>query len=362
MEWAPPALRGCRRGRDERLRARRARARGRGERVRRRCQPPTWRACRPTGCCRRASATRAHNVPAGDGVELIYSSAVPAENVERAAARERGIPERPRAELLAELTGLRRTIAVAGTHGKTTTASMLVHALRGAGLDPGWLVGGSVGAGLANAEWGSGEWLVVEADESDRSMLSLNVEIAVLTNVELDHHATFASLDELREAFRRVPRRPSARGHLGPARAAGAARRARRPLRRRGGDPDRRGLMLPLASRRRCAWPFPVCTTRSNAAGALRGRPAGRRAGRARDRRPRRLPRSRPALSAARPHRAGCGRVRRLRAPPDGGRRHPRGGAHARAPAAGGGIPAPPVLAHGSAGARVRPWPWRMPT
>src|ERR1019366_9328255 len=72
----------------------------------------------------------AENVPGGEGVEVVYSSAVPAENVERAAARERSIPERPRAELLSELTALKRTIAVAGTHGKTTTASMLVHALR----------------------------------------------------------------------------------------------------------------------------------------------------------------------------------------------------------------------------------------
>ncbi|HYM54971.1 MAG TPA: UDP-N-acetylmuramate--L-alanine ligase [Solirubrobacteraceae bacterium] len=145
---------------------------------------------------------RAENVPAGEGVELVYSSAVPAENVERTAARERGVPERSRAELLAELTALRPTIAVAGTHGKTTTASMLVHALRGGGLDPGWLVGAPIGDGLANAEWGSGEWLVVEADESDRSMLSLSVQIAVLTNVELDHHSEFASLAELRAAFR----------------------------------------------------------------------------------------------------------------------------------------------------------------
>jgi UDP-N-acetylmuramate--alanine ligase len=144
----------------------------------------------------------AENVPAGDGVELVYSSAVPVENLERVAARERGIPERTRAELLGELSALRRTIAVAGTHGKTTTASMLVHALRGAGMEPGWLVGGAVGGGLANAEWGSGEWLVIEADESDRSMLSLAVEIAVLTNVELDHHATYRSLGELREVFR----------------------------------------------------------------------------------------------------------------------------------------------------------------
>lgn len=145
---------------------------------------------------------RAENVPAGAEVELIYSSAISAENVERVAARERSIPERPRADLLGELSALRRTIAVAGAHGKTTTSAMIVHALRGAGLDPGWLVGGSVGGDLPNAHWSDGEWLVVEADESDRSMLSLNVEIALLTNVELDHHATFGSLAELREAFR----------------------------------------------------------------------------------------------------------------------------------------------------------------
>ncbi len=145
---------------------------------------------------------RAANVPEGQGVEVIYSSAVPADNPEREAARERALPERPRAELLAEFTAMKRTIAVAGTHGKTTTASMLVHALRAAGLRPGWLVGAPVGGGLPNAEWGEGEWLVVEADESDRSMLSLELEIGVLTNVELDHHASFGSLGELEEAFR----------------------------------------------------------------------------------------------------------------------------------------------------------------
>jgi UDP-N-acetylmuramate--alanine ligase len=144
----------------------------------------------------------AANVPAGEAVEVVYSSAVPVENPERVAARERGLSERPRADLLAELTAMKRTIAVAGTHGKTTTSSMIVHALRAAGLRPGWLVGAPVGSGLANAEWGEGEWLVVEADESDRSMLSLELEIAVLTNVELDHHASFGSLTELEEAFR----------------------------------------------------------------------------------------------------------------------------------------------------------------
>jgi UDP-N-acetylmuramate--alanine ligase len=163
----------------------------------------------------------ASNLPDGSGIEIIYSSAVPADNPERVAARARGLADRPRAELLAELTALRRTIAVAGAHGKTTTASMIVHLLRETGIDPSWLVGSSVGAGLTNSYWAPthlpthpahpalpaqpthpGEWLVVEADESDRSMLSLDVEIAVLTNVELDHHATFGSLAELREAFR----------------------------------------------------------------------------------------------------------------------------------------------------------------
>ncbi len=144
----------------------------------------------------------AENVPAGDDVELVYSTAIPPENPERAAARERGLAEHPRAALLEQLSALRRTIAVAGAAGKTTTASMLVHALRGAGLRPGWLVGAPVGGGLANAEWSDGEWLIVEADESDRSMLSLHVEIAVLTNVALDHHDTYGSVADLREAFR----------------------------------------------------------------------------------------------------------------------------------------------------------------
>ncbi|HTC58638.1 MAG TPA: UDP-N-acetylmuramate--L-alanine ligase [Solirubrobacteraceae bacterium] len=144
----------------------------------------------------------AANVPDGEDVEIVYSSAVPADNPERLAARRRGLADRPRADLLAELSALRRTIAVAGAHGKTTTASMIVHLLREGGVDPGWLVGSSVGPGLANSHWSEGEWLVIEADESDRSMLSLDVEIALLTNVELDHHATFGSLEELREAFR----------------------------------------------------------------------------------------------------------------------------------------------------------------
>jgi UDP-N-acetylmuramate--alanine ligase len=144
----------------------------------------------------------AGNIPLGREVELVHSSAVAPENPERQAARERGLADHPRAELLAELSAMRRTIAVAGAHGKTTTSSMLVHILRAAGLDPGWLIGSSVGEGLENSHWSEGEWLVVEADESDRSMLSLDVDVALLTNVELDHHASFATLVELRDAFR----------------------------------------------------------------------------------------------------------------------------------------------------------------
>ncbi len=146
----------------------------------------------------------AENVPPGGDVELVYSTAVAADNPERLEARRRALRERPRADLLAELSALKRTVAVAGSHGKTTTASMLVRALEGAGFEPGWLVGGTVGPGLPNAHWGSGEWLVVEADESDRSMLELHVAIVLLTSVELDHPDAFGSLAEVREAFREL--------------------------------------------------------------------------------------------------------------------------------------------------------------
>jgi UDP-N-acetylmuramate--alanine ligase len=133
--------------------------------------------------------------------EVVVSTAIPRENPERAVAAERGQRELHRAELLGELTRLKPTIAVTGTHGKTTTASMVVHALLGAGMAPSYLVGGAVRSTGTNAAWGSGKWLVVEADESDRSLLRLAPRIAVLTNAELDHHTTYASLREVRETF-----------------------------------------------------------------------------------------------------------------------------------------------------------------
>ena len=143
-----------------------------------------------------AAGHDAANVPAG--AEVVVSSAIPPDNPERAVA-ERVLH---RADLLGELTRLRPTIAVTGTHGKTTTSSMLVHALRGCGMDPAYLVGGEVRSTGSNAGWGAGEWLIVEADESDRSLLKLSPRIAVLTNAELDHHATYASQRDVDETFR----------------------------------------------------------------------------------------------------------------------------------------------------------------
>ncbi len=160
------------------------------------------RALRDEGVLDAAIGHGPENLPSGDGVEVFHSSAIPAGNAERAAARERGLPDRPRAGLLGELSALRRTIAVGGTHGKTTTSAMIARMLMAGGSDPGWLVGAPLGGGLPNARWGAGEWLVVEADESDRSMLELRAEIALVTNVELDHHASFSSLASLREVFR----------------------------------------------------------------------------------------------------------------------------------------------------------------
>lgn len=141
----------------------------------------------------------AANVPAGDDVEVVHSTAVAAENPERAAARERGLQDHPREDLLRELSALKRTIAVAGTHGKTTTTSMATHVLLACGMQPSYLIGGELRSTGRNADWGEGDWLVVEADESDRSLLALEVDVAVVTNVELDHHASMA---QIRDIFR----------------------------------------------------------------------------------------------------------------------------------------------------------------
>jgi len=123
-----------------------------------------------------------------DGWEAVVSAAYP------------GVPGTPRREFLRELVAGRRTIAVAGTHGKGTTAALIAYALRETGRDPAWLIGAPVPQLGSNAGFGGG-YLVVEADESDRSAFVLPAEIAVVTNVELDHHSEFASAAELEAAF-----------------------------------------------------------------------------------------------------------------------------------------------------------------
>jgi UDP-N-acetylmuramate--alanine ligase len=141
-----------------------------------------------------------------DGAEVVVSTAVAADNPELERARERGQRPIHRGELLAELCAERRLVAVAGTHGKTTTAGMLVHALRASGADPAFLLGGEMplpDGEATNADWGEGEWIVAEADESDASFLRLRPEVAVVTNVELDHHTRWTSQTELLDAFRR---------------------------------------------------------------------------------------------------------------------------------------------------------------
>ncbi len=138
--------------------------------------------------------------------EVVVSTAVPEDNPELVRARERGQRVIHRGELLAELCAQRRLLAIAGTHGKTTTTAMCIWALRGIGADPAFFLGGELpgagpGGAPANAAWGEGEWVVAEADESDASFLKLRPEIAVITNLELDHHARWGSLAELSEAF-----------------------------------------------------------------------------------------------------------------------------------------------------------------
>jgi UDP-N-acetylmuramate--alanine ligase len=133
---------------------------------------------------------------------LVYSSAVTPDNPELLAAQARMIPCIRRAEMLAEVMRLHHGIAVAGTHGKTTTTSMLGLVLINGGKDPTVIVGGKLHAfGGTNARLGGGEFMVVEADEFDRSFLQLNPSIAVLTTLEEEHLDIYASLDDLKQAF-----------------------------------------------------------------------------------------------------------------------------------------------------------------
>jgi UDP-N-acetylmuramate--alanine ligase len=131
---------------------------------------------------------RGHAAQNVEGVDVVVvSSAIRPDNPELLGAREQRIPVVPRAEMLAELMRFRRGIAVAGTHGKTTTTSLVASVLSEAGMDPTFVIGGQLLSAGANARLGSGEWLVAEADESDGSFLRLTPLIAVVTNIDADH-------------------------------------------------------------------------------------------------------------------------------------------------------------------------------
>jgi len=132
---------------------------------------------------------------------VVTSSAIGADNPEVAAARSRHIPVIPRAEMLAELMRLRYGIAIAGAHGKTTTTSMVALVLERAGLDPTAVIGGRLSAFGSNARLGQGDYMVVEADESDRSFLKLSPAIAVITNIDREHMESYGTWDNLQQAF-----------------------------------------------------------------------------------------------------------------------------------------------------------------
>ncbi|MFF4187554.1 UDP-N-acetylmuramate--L-alanine ligase [Streptomyces sp. NPDC001691] len=138
---------------------------------------------------------------ADDATCVVVSSAIRADNPELARAAELSVPVVHRSDALASLMNGLRAIAVAGTHGKTTTTSMLAVALTELGLDPSYAIGGDLEGPGTNARHGEGDIFVAEADESDRSFQKYDPEVAIVLNVELDHHANYASMDEIYESF-----------------------------------------------------------------------------------------------------------------------------------------------------------------
>ena len=146
---------------------------------------------------------RGHGVETmSEAAAVVVSSAVPDDNIEVTAARERLIPVVRRAEMLAELMRLKWSVAIAGTHGKTTTTSIVAAMLDGAGLDPTVINGGVINAYGANARLGAGEWMVVEADESDGSFVKLPATAAVVTNIDREHMEFYGDFDAVRRAYR----------------------------------------------------------------------------------------------------------------------------------------------------------------
>jgi UDP-N-acetylmuramate--alanine ligase len=137
----------------------------------------------------------------GDAAVVVCSSAIKPDNPEVQAAAERRLPRVKRAEMLAELMRMQKTIAVAGTHGKTTTTSMIAAMLDAGGIDPTVINGGIINRYGSNARLGRSEWMVVEADESDGSFLRLDGSIAVVTNIDPEHLEHYGSFDKVKDAF-----------------------------------------------------------------------------------------------------------------------------------------------------------------
>ncbi|MFE6224578.1 UDP-N-acetylmuramate--L-alanine ligase [Streptomyces sp. NPDC057854] len=185
-----------------------------------------------------AEALRAHGVTvhlghaaehlADDASAVVVSSAIRADNPELVRAAELGIPVVHRSDALASLMDGLTAIAVAGTHGKTTTTSMLAVALTELGADPSYAIGGDLAGPGTNARHGAGEVFVAEADESDRSFQKYDPQVAIVLNVELDHHANYASMDEIHESFEKFAAKLRPGGTLVVGEHAGARELARR--------------------------------------------------------------------------------------------------------------------------------------
>jgi UDP-N-acetylmuramate--alanine ligase len=143
---------------------------------------------------------RAENI--GEADVIVVSTAIKKTNPELAAAREKLLPIVRRAEMLAELMRFKQAIAIGGTHGKTTTTTMMATLLEAGRLDPTVINGGIINAYGTNARIGSGDWMVVEADESDGTFLKLPADIAVVTNIDPEHLDHYGSFDKVRDAFR----------------------------------------------------------------------------------------------------------------------------------------------------------------
>jgi UDP-N-acetylmuramate--alanine ligase len=149
-----------------------------------------------------AKISKGHRADRAHGADVVVvSSAVREDNVEVQEARQLKIPVIPRAEMLAELMRMKYGIAVAGSHGKTTTTSMIAHVLEHGGFDPTIIVGGRLNTVGANAKLGAGDFIVAEADESDRSFLYLSPFIAVLTNIDDEHLDQYQSVEEIKKTF-----------------------------------------------------------------------------------------------------------------------------------------------------------------